>query len=53
MIAYDEVSELDEYDIDWTTCVDKWIAKKLKVVYETLDWDLERLTAKRVLKQYW
>ena len=53
VIAYDEVSELDEYDIDWTTCVDKWIAKKLKVVYETLDWDLERLTAKRVLKQYW
>jgi hypothetical protein len=28
VIAYDEISELDEYDIDWTTCVDKMDSKE-------------------------
>ena len=48
VIAYDDERQLSEYGIDWTTIVDKWIHRKLKLVYETLDWDLERLTARRV-----
>ncbi|MNY79827.1 hypothetical protein D3C86_2206340 [compost metagenome] len=52
VIAYDDASELDEYEIDWSTCVEKMVTKKLKTVYETLEWDLERLTAKRVLREW-
>jgi DNA polymerase elongation subunit (family B) len=52
VIAYDDASELDEYEIDWSTCVEKMVTKKLKTVYETLGWDLERLTAKRVLREW-
>ncbi len=53
MIAYDDERQLSEYGIDWTTIVDKWIHRKLKLVYETLDWDLERLTARRVPRKLW
>ena len=53
VMAYDDPKQLTEYSIDWGTCVDKWITKKLKVVYETMNWDLDRLTARRVLKKYW
>jgi DNA polymerase I len=53
VIAYDDERQLSEYGIDWTTIVDKWIHRKLKLVYETLDWDLERLTARRVPRKLW
>ena len=53
VIAYDDERQLSEYGIDWTTIVDKWIHRKLKLVYETLDWDLERLTARRVTRKLW
>ena len=53
VVAYDDANQLADYSIDWSTCVNKWITKKLKVVYETMGWDLDGLTAKRVLKKYW
>ncbi len=53
VIAYDDVSQLEGYEIDWSTIVDKSITKKLKLVYETLDWDLNRLTERRIPKKYW
>ena len=53
VIAYDDERQLSEYGIDWTTIVDKWIHRKLKLVYKTLDWDLERLTARRVPRKLW
>ena len=53
MIAYEDESQLRGYDIDWNTAVEKWITKKLKLVYETLDWDLEKLTERRIPKKYW
>jgi len=53
VVAYEDERQLSEYGIDWTTIVDKWIHRKLKLVYETLDWDLERLTARRVPRKLW
>jgi hypothetical protein len=53
VIAYDDESQLEGYEIDWSTIVDKSITKKLKLVYETLDWDLNRLTDRRIPKTYW
>lgn len=53
VIAYEDESQLDGYEIDWNTAVEKWITKKLKLVYETLDWDLNRLTERRIPKKYW
>ena len=53
VIGYEDERQLSEYSIDWTTIVDKWIHRKLKSVYETLDWDLERLTARRVPRKLW
>ena len=53
VIAYEDESQLRGYDIDWNTAVEKWITKKLKLVYETLDWDLEKLTERRIPKKYW
>ena len=53
VVAYDNVQQLEEYSIDWYTVVDKWIKKKLKSVYEALDWDLERLTALRAARKLW
>ena len=52
VIAYDEISQLDGYSVDWSTTVDKWVKRKIKSVYETLNWDLERLTALRIPKSY-
>jgi len=53
VLAFTDERQLSEYGIDWTTIVDKWIHRKLKLVYETLDWDLERLTARRVPRKLW
>lgn len=53
VIAYDNESELEGYSIDWGTVVNKWVHKKLKSVYETLNWNLDGLTARRVPKRFW
>ena len=33
VIMYDDERQLSEYGIDWTTIVDKWIHRKLKLVW--------------------
>lgn len=53
VIAYDDESQLEGYGVDWSTIVDKWIHSKLKRVYETLEWDLNSLTARRIPKRWW
>ena len=53
VIAYDNENELEGYSIDWGTVVNKWVHKKLKSVYETLNWNLDGLTARRVPKRFW
>jgi DNA polymerase elongation subunit (family B) len=53
VVGFEDERQLSEYSIDWTTIVNKWIHSKLKSVYETLDWDLERLTARRVPRKLW
>ena len=52
VIAFNEIEQLDEYVIDWSTCVTKWITAKLKLVYETLDWDVDRLTVRRIPRSF-
>lgn len=52
VIAFDEIEQLDGYVIDWPNCVTKWITAKLKLVYETLDWDVDRLTVKRIPRTF-
>lgn len=52
VIAYENVNQLEDYDIDWSTVVDKWVRSKIKSVYETLNWDLDAVTAMRVPKKY-
>jgi len=53
VIAYSDESQLENYGVDWGTVVQKWVHKKLKSVYETLNWNLDGLTARRVPKKYW
>lgn len=52
VLAFSEIEELDGYSIDWTTCVNKWITAKLKLVFETLEWDVERLTVRRIPRTF-
>jgi len=53
VIAYENERELEGYSIDWSTVVNKWIHAKLKSVYQTLNWNLDGLTARRVPKRFW
>jgi DNA polymerase I len=52
VLAFSEIEQLDGYSIDWTTCVNKWITKKLKLVFDTLEWDVERLTVRRIPRTF-
>ena len=52
VLAFSEIEQLDGYSIDWTTCVNKWITAKLKLVFETLEWDVERLTVRRIPRTF-
>jgi DNA polymerase I len=53
VVGYEKPEDLDGYSIDWVTSVEKWVKAKLKSVYETLEWDLDRLTARRVARRLW
>jgi len=53
VVAFEHEEQLQGYGIDWTTTVDRWIHRKLKSVYEALEWDLDGLTARRVPRKLW
>ena len=53
VVAFEHEEQLEGYTIDWTTIVDRWIHRKLKSVYEALEWDLDGLTARRVPRKLW
>ena len=51
--AYKDEKDLKDFSIDWTTIVEKFVTAKLKLVYETLTWDLDSIVNKQVPKIYW
>ena len=53
VVAFEHEEQLQGYGVDWTTTVDRWIHRKLKSVYEALEWDLDGLTARRVPRKLW
>ncbi len=53
VVAFEHEEQLQGYGVDWTTTVDRWIHRKLKSVYDALEWDLDGLTARRVPRKLW
>lgn len=51
--AYKDEKELKDFSIDWSTIVEKFVTAKLKLVYKTLEWDLDSIVKKQVPKIYW
>ena len=51
-MAYREPDELDGYSIDWYTTLEKLLSDKLKKVYQTLEWDLDKLVSIHTPKNY-
>ena len=53
VVAYEDVSELDGFVIDYDLMVDKIVKDKIKPIFRALDWDLERASGAAMPKQYW
>jgi len=53
VVAYEDVSELDGFVIDYDLMVDKIVKDKIKPIFKALDWDLERASGAAMPKQYW
>ena len=52
-MAYRTTDDLENYSIDWHITLEKLVSDKLAKVYEMLEWDLEKLVARFVPKDYW
>jgi hypothetical protein len=44
VIAFRDVSEIEDFEIDYDTITTKMIHKKLKSVYDTMEWNLDFLS---------
>ena len=53
VIGFRVLSELDGFTFDTEAIVDKLVRKKLKLVYDVLNWDLKRAVDKHQPKSYW
>jgi hypothetical protein len=51
--AFSDDKDLEGFSIDWNTTVEKWITAKLKLLYETLDWDLDSIVTRHRPNRLW
>ena len=52
VVAYENVSELNDFVMDYDLMVDKIVKDKIKPIFKALDWDLERASGAAMPKQY-
>ena len=53
VVAYEDISELDGFIVDYDLMVDKIVKDKIKPIFKALDWDLERASGAAMPKVYW
>ena len=53
VVAYRDPTELEGFSLDWGTMVDKLVKQKIKPMFKTMGWDLERASGAAMPKVYW
>jgi len=53
VVGFRSVDEIDDFVIDYNTCVEKFITRKIKNIYSVLDWDLDAAVGAKRPKKHW
>lgn len=53
IVSYRDAKELEGFTLDWDIMVDKLVKNKIKPIFESLTWDLERASGAAMPKRYW
>ena len=53
VVAFEELSDLDGFVLDYDKMVDKLVKSKIKPIFQALNWDLDRASGAAMPKKYW
>jgi len=53
VVAFEELSDLDGFVLDYDKMVDKLVKSKIKPIFRALNWDLDRASGAAMPKKYW
>ena len=53
IIAYRSPEELEGFSLDWETMVDTLVTKKIKPIFKSMGWSIDRASGAAMPKVYW
>ena len=51
--CYKDISEMEGFTLDWEKMVDRLVKRKVKPIFQALEWDLESASGAARPKRYW
>ena len=51
--CYKDISEMEGFTLDWEKMVDRLVKRKVKPIFQALEWDLEAASGAARPKRYW
>jgi DNA polymerase elongation subunit (family B) len=53
IVCYKDISEMEGFTLDWEKMVDRLVKRKVKPIFQALEWDLESASGAARPKRYW
>tara|TARA_R100000152_G_C6782289_1_gene219598 strand:- start:8034 stop:10418 length:2385 start_codon:yes stop_codon:yes gene_type:complete len=53
VVGFRDASEIEDFTVDYSMCVEKFIKAKIKNIYKVLEWDLDVAAGAAIPKKHW